>query len=48
MAIRLNAPGANGPRLLPVTGEVFTELDAIKLLTGAEPELVAAGGVGEA
>jgi hypothetical protein len=27
---------------------VFTEIDAIKLLTGAEAELVAAGGVGGA
>jgi len=48
LAIRLNVPGSNGPRLLPVPGEVFTEIDAIKLLTGAEAELVAAGGVGGA
>lgn len=48
LAVRLNSPGAKGPRLLPVPGEVFTELDAIKLLTGAEAELVAAGGVGGA
>ncbi len=45
MASRLNAPGANGYRLLPVPGEVFTEIDAIKLLTGAEAEMFAAGGV---
>jgi hypothetical protein len=45
LAVRLNAPGANGPRLLPVPGVVFTEIDAVKLLTGAEAELVAAGGV---
>ena len=44
LAVRLNAPGAKGPRLLPVLGEVFTEIDAVKLLTGAEAELVAAGG----
>lgn len=48
MAARLDAPGAHGPRLLPVPGEVFTEIDAIKLLTGAEAELIAAGGVGGA
>jgi hypothetical protein len=48
LAVRLNAPWAKGPRLLPVPGEVFTEIDAIKLLTGAEAELVAAGGVGGA
>lgn len=48
LAARLNAPGASGHRLLPVPGEVFTEIDAIKLLTGAEAEIVAAGGVGGA
>lgn len=45
IAQRLNAPGAKGPRLLPVCGEIVTELDAISLLTGAGAELVAAGGV---
>ncbi|MEN6469716.1 MAG: hypothetical protein ABFD45_12315 [Smithella sp.] len=45
MAASLNEPGAHGPRLLPVPGEVFTELDAIAMLTGAKAELVAAGGV---
>ncbi len=48
LAIRLDAPGAHGPRLLPVPGEVFTEIDAISLLTGAKAELIAAGGVGGA
>lgn len=41
----LNAPAAQGPRLLPLPGEVFTELDAIRLQTGAEAIPVAAGGV---
>jgi hypothetical protein len=45
LATRLNVPGVEGPRLLPVPGEVFTELDAVSLLTGAQAELVAAGGV---
>ena len=45
LAGKLNAPGAQGPRLLPVPGQVFTEIDALALLTGAEAELVAAGGV---
>lgn len=45
LATRLNVPGVEGPRLLPVPGEVFTELDAVSLLTGATAELVAAGGV---
>ena len=46
-AIR-NAPGVKGPRLLPVPGEVVTELEAIELLTGVSADLLAAGGVGGA
>jgi hypothetical protein len=45
LAEKLNAPGASGYRLLPVPGQVFTELDAVNLLTGASAELVSAGGV---
>jgi hypothetical protein len=45
LAEKLNAPGAGGYRLLPVPGEVFTELDALKVLTAANVELIAAGGV---
>jgi hypothetical protein len=45
LAARCNAPGVKGPRLLPVPGEVFTELDAIELMTGAEAYLIAAGGI---
>jgi hypothetical protein len=45
LAEKLNAPGVIGYRLLPVVGEVFTELDALTALTGAEVELIAAGGV---
>ncbi|HEY0196704.1 MAG TPA: hypothetical protein VGC02_03930 [Methanobacterium sp.] len=41
----LNVPGAQGPRLLPTTGEVFTEIEAISLLTGAKARLLAGGGV---
>jgi len=48
LAARLNAPGAEGPRLLPVAGEIVTELDAITMLTGAAAELAAGGGVGGA
>jgi hypothetical protein len=47
-ALKVNAPGSSGPRLLPVPGEVVTELDAVTQLTGATAELVAAGGVGGA
>jgi len=45
VAQRLNAPGASGPRLCPLPGSIFTELDAIELLTGAQASLVAAGGI---
>jgi hypothetical protein len=45
LAEKLNAPGAGGYRLLPVPGQVFTELDAVNLLTGASAELFSAGGV---
>lgn len=45
LARRCNAADAEGPRLLPFPGEVFTELDAIKLLTGAEACLIAGGGI---
>ena len=48
IAARINAPGESGFRLLPIPGEVFTEIDAISLLTGAEAEMLAAGGVGGA
>jgi len=45
LAAAVNAPDATGPRLWPITGEVFTELDALAALTGATAHLVAAGGV---
>lgn len=45
LAATMNVPGVQGPRFLPVPGEIFTELDAIELLTGASASLVAAGGV---
>lgn len=45
LALLCNASDATGLRLFPFPGEVFTELDAIALLTGAEAVLLAAGGV---
>jgi hypothetical protein len=45
LAAKLNVPGAGGYRLLPVPGEVFTELDALRALTAADVELIASGGV---
>ncbi len=40
-----NAPGAEGPRLYPISGQIFTEVDAINLMTGAEARLIASGGI---
>jgi hypothetical protein len=48
LAAKMNEPGTNGPRLLPVPGDIFTEIEAIALLTSAKAELVASGGVGGA
>jgi hypothetical protein len=45
ITLRVNAPGAKGMRLLPVPGEVFTEIESLALLTGVTAELIAAGGV---
>jgi len=45
LAQRCNAAETQGPRLCPMPGEIFTELEAIKLLTGADASLLAAGGV---
>lgn len=42
---RVNDPATDGPRLMPLPGEIFTELDAIQLLTGAEAILIAGGGI---
>lgn len=45
MAAELNGPRAEGPRMMPLPGQVFTELDAIELLTGAKAKLIAGGGI---
>lgn len=45
IARKLNTPGAQGARFLPTSGEVFTEMEAIHLLTGATAQLIAGGGV---
>lgn len=45
LARYVNAPDASGTRLYPLPGDIFTEMDAIELLTGAETHLVAAGGI---
>jgi len=45
IALRLNESGASGYRFMPLSGELFTELEAFKLLCGIEAELIASGGV---
>jgi hypothetical protein len=45
LARLVNAPEGSGPRLYPISGEIFNELDAIELLTGATAQLIAAGGI---
>ncbi len=45
LAAELNSPACQGPRMMVMPGPVFTELDAIGLLTGASARLVAAGGI---
>lgn len=45
LAATVNSPCATGPRLMPVSGNIVTELDAIGIMTGASARLVAAGGI---
>ncbi len=45
LARLMNSPETAGVRLMPVMGEIVTELEAISLLTGATARLVSAGGV---
>lgn len=41
----VNSPNATGPRLMPLAGNIITELDAIRIMTGCRAELIAAGGI---
>jgi hypothetical protein len=45
LAAKLNDPQNQGPRFLPVPGEVVTELNALAQLTGCAAEISAGGGV---
>lgn len=45
LARLMNGPDTSGVRLLPVVGEIVTELEALRLLTDVSARLVAAGGV---
>jgi hypothetical protein len=48
LAAKVNSPGNSGYRLFPMPGEVFTEIEALRLLTGVQAEMISAGGVGGA
>jgi len=45
ISMKLNDPAQEGPRMLTVNGELFTEIEAIKQLTGCSADLIAGGGV---
>jgi hypothetical protein len=45
LALLCNDPAGEGPGYFPLPGKIFTELDAIKLLTGANATMIAGGGV---
>jgi hypothetical protein len=45
IANKVNSPGTKGYRLLPIPGEVVTEIEALQLLAGVSAEMIAAGGV---
>ena len=45
LADMCDSPDATGLKFMPLPGDVFTELHAIELLTGAYAEILAAGGV---
>jgi hypothetical protein len=45
LAKLVNTPDGHGLRLLPLPGEVITELEAVEILTGLRPSLIAGGGI---
>ena len=45
LALLCNDSKGVGPGLFPLPGTIFNELDAIKLLTGADATMIAGGGV---
>ena len=49
-ATRINRceEAGHGPALFPVTGDIVTEVEAVKVLAGAEAFPIAAGGIGGA
>ncbi len=45
IAARVNAPGSRGLRLMPLSGEIITEIEALDILFGVKATLMAGGGV---
>jgi len=45
LALLCNHPDAEGLRLMPIPGVIFTEIDAVHSLTGTEATLISAGGI---
>jgi hypothetical protein len=45
LVLKVLAIDTEGPRLMPLPGKTFSEIDAIRLLTGTEATLIAAGGI---
>lgn len=45
IALKVNQHETESSRLFPLPGEVFTELDALKVLADVDAEIMAAGGV---
>ncbi len=45
LAAQINAPETSGLRMMAVSGDVVTECDAFRMLTGVEATLVGGGGV---
>lgn len=48
LSMKMSSPCMEGPRLLPVAGDIFTEIEALKLLFDVDIHVIAAGGVGGA
>ena len=44
-AALVNSPESSGLRLLPVTGDIVTETEALEILCGVQARLTAAGGI---
>lgn len=45
LARKMNSQDSEGPSLMPVTGLIITEIEALKILTGVDATLVSSGGI---